>query len=130
MQGERPEELQGHGGAQQQQGRRRREERKDDQEKLAKKRKVMSENDDEDQDYFEPMVEIEEEVIDRNENLETYIGNLKSDNGFKVLPHGHIVMLDADQYNELKKDNEKNYVYLKMMKKNCGNQEKNHSCLS
>ena len=90
----------------------------------------MSENDDEDQDYFEPMVEIEEEVIDRNENLETYIGNLKSDNGFKVLPHGHIVMLDADQYNELKKDNEKNYVYLKMMKKNCGNQEKNHSCLS
>ena len=70
-----------------------------------------------DTDFFSPIGEIEAEVLQMRQNYETYIGNLKASKCYEVLPQGYIVILDADNYEQLKTDDEKNYIFVKMMRK-------------
>ena len=47
----------------------------------------------------------------------SYIGNLRAESEYLVLPHGYIVLLDGDNLNQLKKPDASNYVYVKMLRK-------------
>ena len=78
----------------------------------AKKIKMLN-----DQDFFAPIGDIEENLIHKRQNLETYVGNLKTRNGFKVLPNGYLVMLESDTCNQILTVNEKNFVYVRMLRK-------------
>ena len=43
---------------------------------------------------------------------DVYLGNLRRSKSFKVLPHGHMVMLDSDQFNQMKSETENNFIYI------------------
>ena len=70
-----------------------------------------------DEEFFSPIEVVEAEAIGKRQNYESYIGNLRNSNCFEVLPHGYLVVLDSDDSDQLKAVNEKNYVYVKMMRK-------------
>ena len=78
-----------------------------------KKRKI----DNDDKEYFAPITEVEKSITSKNDGNENYICNLKTENGFTVLPHGYLVLRDCDEFNHLKKENEEHYIYLKMLRK-------------
>ena len=67
--------------------------------------------------YFSPLPKLEEELIKGTVHHEVYLGNLRRSKSFKVLPHGHIVMLDSDPFNQLKCDTENNFIYVRMLRK-------------
>ena len=70
-----------------------------------------------DEGYFSPIVDVEEELIQRKGNLEIYLGNLRKSKSFKVLPLGYLVLLDSDHFNQMRNDTEDNFVYVRMLRK-------------
>ena len=55
-----------------------------------------------DETFFSPMALLEEELIKGTSQHDVYLGNLRRSKSFKVLPHGHMVMLDSDQFNQMR----------------------------
>ena len=70
-----------------------------------------------DEDFFASIVENEDEIVKKGQNYETYIGNLRAKAGFRILPFGYLVMVDSDNCDQLKTESEKNFVYVKMLRK-------------
>ena len=77
-----------------------------------------------DETFFSPMALLEEELIKGTSQHEVYLGNLRRSKSFKVLPHGHMVMLDSDQFNQMKSETENNFIYITMLRKIVGGEKK------
>ena len=56
-----------------------------------------------DEEFFAPIEDLEELFVAKHQNLVSYIGNLRAESEYWVLPHGYIVLLDGDNLNQLKK---------------------------
>ena len=63
------------------------------------------------------MALLEEELIKGTLQHDVYLGNLRRSKSVKVLPHGHMVMLDSDQFNQMKSETENNFIYIRMLRK-------------
>ena len=70
------------------------------------------------------MALLEEELIKGTSQHDVYLGNLRRSKSFKVLPHGHMVMLDSDQFNQMKSETENNFIYIRMLRKIVGGEKK------
>ena len=75
-----------------------------------------------DETFFSPMASLEEELIKGTLQYDVYLGNLRRSKSFKVLPHGHMVMLDSDQFNQMKSDTEHNFI--RILRKIVGGEKK------
>ena len=77
-----------------------------------------------DETFFSPMALLEEELIKGTLQHDVYLGNLRRSKSVKVLPHGHMVMLDSDQFNQMKSETENNFIYITMLRKIVGGEKK------
>jgi hypothetical protein len=87
-----------------------------------KKNRVDSQ--DVDPSFFETMEKIEEELGKESQDKTVYLGCLRNENAANALPYGHLVMIDSDDLNVMKKELPENYVYLKMMRKEVDGEKK------
>ena len=70
-----------------------------------------------DKDFFASIIENEDEIVSKGQSFGSYIGNLRTKAVFKVLPHGYLVMVDSDNCDQVKTETEKNFVYVKMLRR-------------
>ena len=77
-----------------------------------------------DPSFFETMEKIEEELGKESQDKTVYLGCLRNENAATALPYGHLVMIDSDDLNVIKKELPENYVYLKMMRKEVDGEKK------
>ena len=88
-----------------------------------KKKRVDSEY--VDPTFFENMEKIEDDLGKESQDKVVYLGCLRSnENAATALPYGHLVMIDSDDLNVMKKELPKNYVYLKMVRKEVDGEKK------
>ena len=86
----------------------------DDGENPAKRPRIES---DEEVEYFPEIKKIEEDIFKENQGLENYLGNLKAEGAWHVLPFGYLALREADDFNDLKKETEENVIIIKMLRK-------------